>query len=93
VTDLPKPPADAPRSWHEWYAHAYGWFWLPCPLCAEYFGGHEWVHGPGIVSSIPAPEDGPGVSVGICPACTEAGKGVPTATFVNCSAAEVERDG
>ena len=19
-----------------------GYFWLPCPICGEYFGGHEW---------------------------------------------------
>ena len=19
-----------------------GYFWRPCPLCGEYFGGHEW---------------------------------------------------
>jgi hypothetical protein len=23
------------------YANAVGYFWLPCPLCGEMFGGHE----------------------------------------------------
>lgn len=31
-----------PRSFNEWYAHAFGYFWLPCPLCGVNFGGHEW---------------------------------------------------
>lgn len=22
-----------------------GYFWLPCPLCGRYFGGHEWKDG------------------------------------------------
>lgn len=24
------------------YANKHGYFWLPCPICGEYFGGHEW---------------------------------------------------
>ena len=24
------------------YAFIFGYFWLPCPICSEYFGGHEW---------------------------------------------------
>jgi len=23
------------------YANQHGYFWLPCPICGEYFGGHE----------------------------------------------------
>jgi hypothetical protein len=23
------------------YAHLFGYFWLPCPNCGRYFGGHE----------------------------------------------------
>lgn len=23
------------------YANAFGYFWLPCPVCKENFGGHE----------------------------------------------------
>jgi hypothetical protein len=24
------------------YAHLFGYFWLPCPQCGQFFGGHEW---------------------------------------------------
>lgn len=24
------------------YAFIFAYFWLPCPRCGEYFGGHEW---------------------------------------------------
>ena len=30
---------------HQNFARQYGYFWLPCPVCHEPFGGHEW--GPG----------------------------------------------
>lgn len=30
-----------PRWLHRLYAHARGYFWLPCPVCREMFGGHE----------------------------------------------------
>lgn len=23
------------------YAFLFGYFWLPCPVCGEHFGGHE----------------------------------------------------
>lgn len=26
---------------HKIYANAFGYFWLPCPVCKEHFGGHE----------------------------------------------------
>jgi len=29
------------RLWHRFYAWVFGYFWLPCPLCGRYFGGHE----------------------------------------------------
>lgn len=74
---MPAPPADAPRPWHQWYAQAAGFFWLPCPLCGSYFGGHEWRDVDGRPSSIPDPDsDDPRMAVGICPACTKAGLGV-----------------
>lgn len=25
------------------YARYYRYFWLPCPICGEGFGGHEWL--------------------------------------------------
>lgn len=30
------------RLFHRIYAFLFGFFWLPCPLCGEHFGGHEW---------------------------------------------------
>lgn len=33
-----------PRRWRQlnrWWAHRCGLFWLECPKCGEYFGGHE----------------------------------------------------
>ncbi len=48
---------------HRWlaklYAKLFGYFWLPCHICGNYFGGHEW------------PEDhtmyiNPGYGVGFC---------------------------
>ena len=30
-----------PRFIHQLYAFLNGYFWLPCPICGQYFGGHE----------------------------------------------------
>ena len=30
-----------PRFIQAFYAFINGYFWLPCPLCGKYFGGHE----------------------------------------------------
>lgn len=30
-----------PRFIHRLYAYCLGYFWLPCPVCGEYTGGHE----------------------------------------------------
>jgi hypothetical protein len=65
------------RQAHRLYAFLLGYFWVPCPLCGRYFGGHEWRDINGLPSSIPAGD--PGISKGICPKCTRAGRGVPTA--------------
>ena len=29
------------RRYHQLHAWLFGYFWLPCPICEEYFGGHE----------------------------------------------------
>ena len=29
------------RVWACFYAHTHGYFWLPCPMCGVYRGGHE----------------------------------------------------
>lgn len=27
---------------NELYAHLFGYFWISCPICGDYYGGHEW---------------------------------------------------
>ena len=34
--------AKMPRWFNRLYAFLNNYFWLPCPLCDRYFGGHEW---------------------------------------------------
>ena len=61
-----------PQSWtamHRRYANKHGYFWLPCTLCSRPYGGHQ------MAGSIPDPTSGhPGMSIGICPRCTRAGR-------------------
>ena len=33
------------------YANIKGYFWLPCPICGNYFGGHEWNNRDGLWTS------------------------------------------
>lgn len=35
------PGEDAPRWVHRVYAFVRGFYWLPCPGCGNYMGGHE----------------------------------------------------
>ena len=53
-----------PRWVHHLWANWNGYFWLPCPLCGGFFGGHEdWE---GVI-----PVGGqPGTYQGVCPECT-----------------------
>ncbi len=52
------------RDWNRDYAHRHGYFWLPCPICGKYFGGHEWFHGNTVwVDEIHGE--------GVCPKCGE----------------------
>lgn len=54
------------------HAKLYGYFWLPCSVCKQYFGGHEWkANIAGNSGTIWTGNTG----VGICPDCTKAGKG------------------
>lgn len=64
------------------YALVGGYFWLPCPLCGQEFGGHEWRDIDSKRSSIPAPDGPQGMSIGICPDCTEAGRGYDDPIFM-----------
>lgn len=64
-----------PQSWtwvHRRHARRRHLYWLPCILCGRYSGGHQWA------DSIPDPTawgEQPGTYVGICPACSRAGRG------------------
>lgn len=78
-----------PRRLHELFAKLNGYFWLPCPLCGELFGGHEWRDIDGKPAEIPDP-DHAGRGIGICPACTRAGRGLwPAACDGACTASEL----
>lgn len=55
-----------PRWMHKLRANLTGYFWLPCPLCGEMFGGHEW-DGESIII---AQHKG----VGVCPNCRGAAR-------------------
>ena len=53
-----------PRWFQRLRAFFGGYFWLPCHLCGEYFGGHEWSNGSVLF-------DTPHSGEGICDNCTE----------------------
>jgi hypothetical protein len=61
------------RTMNKLFAWVAGYFWMPCPLCKQYFGGHEWRDIDGRSSAIRVA--GEGCGTGICPDCTRAGKG------------------
>lgn len=70
------------RAMNRAIARAGGYFWLPCPLCGQEFGGHEWRDINGKRSSIPSPDGPQGMSTGICPDCTIAGRGYDDPLFL-----------
>jgi len=49
------------RLYHQARAFVSGYFWLPCPICGQYFGGHEKGQGDLMTSWF----DG----VSVCPNC------------------------
>lgn len=52
------------RRLHKAFADSHGYFWLPCILCNQHFGGHE------AGDSIPDPTQGERFSISICSRCT-----------------------
>lgn len=58
-----------PRAAAKLYADLNGYFWLPCPICGEHFGGHE-----GGKESVPS--DRPYIGRVVCnkPECNEKAK-------------------
>ncbi len=65
------------RRWNRLRARIGGYFWLPCPLCGQMFGGHEWKNGLNGESSVIWEIESSGMrrGRGIGPTCTLAGKG------------------
>lgn len=61
------------RRLHKVYAFVAGYCWIPCPLCGQGFGGHEWQDIGGKPSVLYTNKTGTGR--GICPDCTREGKG------------------
>ena len=55
------------RKAHECYARANGFYWLPCPVCNEWFGGHEQGKGSAVYVE-PVPSE-PYRSTSTCPNC------------------------
>lgn len=41
ILQLPMKEIKLPRWMHKIYAKSMGYYWLPCPLCGKYVGGHE----------------------------------------------------
>lgn len=52
------------RGLHRIYAWWFGYFWRPCPVCGDYFGGHE----VDFVYSVASPDD-PRKGEVLCPPC------------------------
>jgi hypothetical protein len=70
------------RRAHRAYAHAFGYFWIPCPICGIEFGGHEKQGGrlfarlediAALILENPNAEPQPfGTSRGVCKNCGDA---------------------
>lgn len=60
------------RFFHHRYASKHGYFWIPCPLCGQHFGGHE------SGADIPDPTDAHQRRyLVVCSRCTRAGRSTP----------------
>ena len=61
------------RIYHQLYALFHGYFWLPCPICEENFGGHEWAHDI-YTGSHAVYFNTPTGGIAVCPNCVEEAK-------------------
>jgi len=67
------PARVSPERWlYKLCAWALGYFWAPCPLCGNKFGGNEWRDAGGTLAQIPGRGQG---GRAICPECTRSGRG------------------
>ena len=55
------------RLWHHFVAWFLGYFWLPCPICGEYFRGHEGKYQALMVSPSSETSDGSLKGKMVCP--------------------------
>jgi ribosome modulation factor len=66
-----------PRALHRFWAGLTGRFWLACPVCERYFGGHEWrtkaEDRGGHITTVWDTERQ--IPRAICPDCTRKGEG------------------
>ena len=53
------------------YAFIHGYFWLPCPICGENFGGHEWAHDLHTGEWLGLYPKMPTGGMAVCPDCVE----------------------
>lgn len=51
------------RWFNKLFANINGYFWLPCPLCGQNFGGHEWNGREQLIMT------GHGTGTGVCHNC------------------------
>lgn len=58
--------SDPIRDFHKLYANTFGYFWLPCPICDELFGGHE-ASGIHLMSTLSSGQS-------VCPNCEDEAK-------------------
>lgn len=56
------------------YAKTHGYFWLPCPICGNNFGGHEWKSGNDLMIGL-------GKGKGVCPDCGEKAREINKKNF------------
>lgn len=64
------------REYNHALATITGNWWVPCPLCRQFFGDHEWRRGPnGEPCAIYRNASDPTLGEAICPDCTDTKKG------------------
>jgi predicted RNA-binding Zn-ribbon protein involved in translation (DUF1610 family) len=63
------------RAWNRLRAWLGGYFWLPCPICGQHFGGHEAVGADLRVVPLTSPIPQTVSYKFVCPGCTALGRG------------------
>lgn len=58
-----------PRFLHHFYAWLFGYFWIPCPVCQDFFGGHEVKNGGTLLIPHTGNRHAPPNGLATCPRC------------------------